>query len=125
MKGYTLRERRATRFAYLVNAPLILYLALILVFPMAWGLYMSLTNKMIGTKEVFIGLQNYRRLLKTPEYLQSLKNTMVFTFFAILGKLFFGLLMALALNTDFKGRNLVRALLMIPWTLPNIVAVYN
>ena len=30
----------------------ILYLALILVFPMAWGLYMSLTNKMIGTKEV-------------------------------------------------------------------------
>ena len=58
MKGYTLRERRATRFAYLVNAPLILYLALILVFPMAWGLYMSLTNKMIGTKEVFIGLQN-------------------------------------------------------------------
>ena len=125
MKGYTLRERRATRFAYLVNAPLIFYLALILVFPMAWGLYMSLTNKMIGTKEVFIGLQNYRRLLKTPEYLQSLKNTMVFTFFAILGKLFFGLLMALALNTDFKGRNLVRALLMIPWTLPNIVAVYN
>lgn len=125
LNGYTLRERRATRFAYLVNAPLILYLALILVFPMAWGLYMSLTNKMIGTKEVFIGLQNYRRLLKTPEYLQSLKNTMVFTFFAILGKLFFGLLMALALNTDFKGRNLVRALLMIPWTLPNIVAVYN
>ena len=33
--------------------------------------------------------------------------------------------MALALNQKFKGRNLVRALLMIPWTLPNIVVVYN
>ncbi len=125
MKGYTLREKQATKFAYLVNAPLIIYLACILVFPMVWGIYMSLTNKTIGSKEVFIGLQNYKRLLQTPEYLQSLRNTLVFTFFAIIGKLFFGLLMALALNTDFKGRNLVRALLMIPWTLPNIVAVYN
>ena len=33
--------------------------------------------------------------------------------------------MALALNVDFKGRNICRALLMIPWTLPNIVVVYN
>ena len=33
--------------------------------------------------------------------------------------------MALALNVDFRGRNVVRALLLIPWTLPNIVAVLN
>lgn len=33
--------------------------------------------------------------------------------------------MALALNIKFRGRNIVRALLMIPWTLPNIVAVLN
>ena len=33
--------------------------------------------------------------------------------------------MALSLNLKFKGRNIARALLMIPWTLPNIVVVYN
>lgn len=33
--------------------------------------------------------------------------------------------MALMLNVEFKGRNLVRALLLIPWTLPNVVAVLN
>ena len=33
--------------------------------------------------------------------------------------------MALSLNQKFKGRNIARALLMIPWTLPNIVVVYN
>ncbi len=125
MRGPTLLDRQNNRFAYAVNAPLIIYLVCILVFPMIWGLYMSLTNKTIGGEATFIGLKNYTRLLQTPEYLLSLKNTLVFTFFSIVLKLFFGVLMALALNIDFKGRNLVRALLMLPWTLPNIVAVYN
>lgn len=125
MKGKTLLEQRENRFAYLVNAPIVLYLICILLFPMVWGIYMSLTNKSIGGDAVFIGLKNYTRLLQTSEYRISLKNTLVFTFFSIILKLFFGLLMSLALNVEFKGRNLVRALLMIPWTLPNIVAVYN
>lgn len=125
MKGKTLLEQRENRFAYLVNAPIVLYLICILLFPMVWGVYMSLTNKSIGGDAVFIGLKNYTRLLQTSEYRISLKNTLVFTFFSIVLKLFFGLLMSLALNVEFKGRNLVRALLMIPWTLPNIVAVYN
>lgn len=125
MKGPTLLDRKNDRFAYLVNAPLIIYLVCILVFPMIWGLYMSLTNKTIGGDAVFIGFKNYTRLLQTPEYLQSLRNTLVFTFFSITLKLIFGVFMALALNINFKGRNLVRALLMLPWTLPNIVAVYN
>ena len=125
MKAPTLLNRQNNRFAYAVNIPLIVYLVCILVFPMAWGLYMSLTNKMIGSEATFIGFQNYVKLLQTPEYLQSLLNTLVFTFFSMVLKLFFGILMALALNMNFKGRNLVRALLMLPWTLPNIVAVYN
>lgn len=125
MRGQTLLEKKEQRFSYLVNAPLIIYLVCILLFPMVWGIYMSFTNKTIGGDAVFIGLQNYIRLLQTAEYRISLKNTFVFTFFSIVLKLVFGLMMALALNQDFKGRNLVRALLMIPWTLPNIVAVYN
>lgn len=125
MRRQTVLERKENRFAYLVNAPIVIYLACILLFPMIWGICMSFTNKTIGGEATFIGLKNYIRLLQTAEYRMSLKNTLVFTFFSILLKLFFGMLMALALNVDFKGRNLVRALLMIPWTLPNIVAVYN
>ena len=125
MKRQTLLEKRENKFAYLVNAPLVIYLVCILLFPMIWGIYMSFTNKSIGGEATFIGLKNYIRLLQTAEHRISLKNTLVFTFFSITLKLFFGLLMALALNVEFKGRNLVRALLMIPWTLPNIVAVYN
>lgn len=86
---------------------------------------MSFTNKIIGGDATFIGLQNYISLLQDAEYRRSILNTLVFTAISIVGKLFFGVLMALALNVEFKGRNVVRALLMIPWTLPNIVAVLN
>lgn len=123
MKSKT--NKRDTKFAYAINAPLIIYLVCILVGPVLWGIYMSFTNKIIGGDATFIGLQNYISLLQDAEYRRSILNTLVFTAISIVGKLFFGVLMALALNVEFKGRNVVRALLMIPWTLPNIVAVLN
>ena len=125
MDKSSLRERKATRFAYLVNAPLIIYLVCVLLFPMLWGIYISFTNKTIGGDATFIGLKNYIKLLGDKEYLRSIFNTLEFTFFSIVFKMIFGTILALALNIDFRGRNAVRSLLLTPWTLPHIVAVYN
>lgn len=118
-------KRGNTKFAYAINAPLILYLVCVLLGPILWGIWMSFTNKTIGGEASFIGLDNYINLLADKEYRRSILNTLVFTGISIAGKMVFGILMALALNMEFKGRNIVRALLMIPWTLPNIVAVLN
>lgn len=117
--------RQESRFAYLVSAPMFLYLFIALMIPVGWGLYISLTNKMIGGEATFIGFRNYIRLLKDAGFRKSVGNTLVYTVFSILGKLIFGLVMALVLNFRFKGRNIARALMIIPWTLPNIVAVLN
>lgn len=119
------RENSENRFAYLVNAPMIIYLSCFLAFPMIWGLYMSFTNKIIGNPASFIGLKNYVRLLGDPEYRRAILNTVFFTVISIAVKTVLGMLMALSLNQKFRGRNIARALLMIPWTLPNIVVVYN
>lgn len=119
------RENGENRFAYLVNAPMIIYLACFLAFPMVWGVYMSFTNKTIGNPASFVGFKNYIRLLGDAEYRRSILNTVFFTAVSILVKTVLGMLMALSLNQKFKGRNIARALLMIPWTLPNIVVVYN
>lgn len=86
---------------------------------------MSLTNKTIGNPASFVGLKNYIRLLGDAEYRRSILNTLLFTAISIAVKTVLGMLMALSLNQKFKGRNIARALLMIPWTLPNIVVVYN
>lgn len=117
--------RRDTRFAYAVSAPMFVYLLIVLFLPVCWGLYISFTDKMIGGEAHFTGLSNYVKLLQNTGFHNAILNTVVYTFFSIIGKLVFGLMMALILNFEFKGRNLARALMIIPWTLPNIVAVLN
>lgn len=72
------RENGENRFAYLVNAPMIIYLACFLAFPMVWGLYMSFTNKTIGNPASFVGFKNYIRLLGDAEYRRSILNTVLF-----------------------------------------------
>lgn len=119
------RDAKNTKFAYKVNLPLIIFLGAVLVFPLIWGICMSFTNKTIGGSAQFTGLKNYEKLLSDAEYRQSIVNTVKFTALSIIFKTILGMCMALALNQEFKGRNVVRALLMIPWTLPNIVVVYN
>ena len=119
------RETKNTKFAYKVNLPLIIFLGAVLVFPLVWGICMSFTNKVIGGDAQFTGLKNYQKLIGDPEYRRSIVNTIKFTALSITLKTVLGICMALALNQNFKGRNAARALLMIPWTLPNIVVVYN
>ena len=124
-KSGSVRLRGDTRFAYTVGAPMFAYLLIVLIIPVCWGLYISFTDKMIGSQGHFVGLKNYINLLKNGSFRNAVGNTVVYTVFSILGKLVFGLIMALVLNFQFKGRNVARALMIIPWTLPNIVAVLN
>lgn len=128
-EGYRLKDnplqRGESRFAYGLSAPLVLYLSILLLVPIVWGIYMSFTNKVIGGQAAFIGLTNYANLLKDPEYIRSMGKTVVYTVSAIAGKVVFGTILALALNVQFKGNGICRALLLIPWSLPNVVAALN
>ena len=96
------REVENTRFAWLINIPIIVYIVFVLVFPILWGIYISFTNKTIGGVEKFIGFKNYERLLTDKEYLRSIWNTLRFTFFSVSLKALLGTFMALALNNKFR-----------------------
>lgn len=50
-----LNEKRENRFAYLVNAPMMVYLCCVLVFPMIWGLYMSFTIRPSEIRQNLLG----------------------------------------------------------------------
>ena len=82
-------NKKNTKFAYAINAPLIIYLACVLLGPIIWGIWMSFTNKNNWWGCCFIGLDNYITLLADEEYRRSIINTLVFTFFSIVGKCFF------------------------------------
>ncbi|WP_135554130.1 carbohydrate ABC transporter permease [Paenibacillus cymbidii] len=111
------------RTAYLLAFPAFLYLLAIMIVPLVWAVSLSFTDKTLGGGAHWIGLHNYAVLLKDKAFYRSVFNTLEFTVLSVLLKLAIGLVMALVLNQAFVGRNFSRALLLLPWALPSIVAI--
>src|SRR5207245_1117726 len=70
----------------------------------------------------FIGLANYAYVLAWPDFAIMVKNTIVMTAGAIFFKLCYGMVGALVLNESLRGRGLYRALVILPWATPGLVA---
>jgi multiple sugar transport system permease protein len=110
---------------HLMVGPATLYLLAIMALPFLWAVYVSLTDKKIGTTGTFVGVANYTDLLTDGLFWKSVRNTVVFTVGAVVIKVVFGLAMALLLNENFRGRSVFRVLLFLPWTVPTIVSVFT
>jgi multiple sugar transport system permease protein len=96
--------------------PAILFVALLMVFPVLYTTYISLTNWTLtsGTAPSFIGLDNYGQVLVEPRFLQALWRTFVFTFSAVAVEAVLGVAAALLLDRAFVGRSVVKLLLLLP-----------
>ena len=66
----------------------------------------------------FVGLDNYLRYLTDNRFWTAVANTSIFTVFAVGFELLFGILVALLMNQNFRGRGLIRASVLIPWSIP-------
>jgi multiple sugar transport system permease protein len=107
---------------FLLVLPLVLVLVVLLLYPVVSALVLSFQDKMLGTPGEFIGLDNYKELLfADPHFYQVVRNSFVFTFFSITGKLIIGMGMAVLLNQHIKARNLFRGWLLLPWIAPTFV----
>lgn len=121
-KGIRQKEKR---LAFVLIAPAVLYLILVMGLPLLWAVYTSLTDKVIGASEVnFIGLANYIDIIQDPVFQKALLNTFIFAFFAVLGKVVFGVIMSLTMNQPLRGRGGIRVAMILPWTIPTIVSVF-
>lgn len=120
LKQHDLSERQ---IAYLFIAPAILIILLVNIYPMfnAVALSFQHENLLDDTKTGFAGLYNYIDILKSPDFWNSVKVTFYFAAVSITFQLVLGTLIALLLNMNFKGRGVVRALILIPWAIPTLV----
>ncbi len=91
------------------------------------GIYMSFTNKslMRSDQTNFIYLENYIRLYQDKEFLGSLAFTFVYTTLVVFISYIAGLVLALALNREMKGRAIFRTIFLLPWVIPSVVAMTN
>jgi multiple sugar transport system permease protein len=103
---------------YLWILPVILILGSLLITPLIWTIWLSFQDKTVGGEAIFTGLKNYINVLKQGDFFDGLWKSSYFTIPSIFFKLLLGLIAALILNKPFKGRNIIRTSLFIPWTIP-------
>ena len=110
------------RLALITMIPIVIIVFVIMGYPFLKAVYWSFTDKVIGKDPKFVGLKNYINLFHNRTYLKSLRNTFIYTFGCIIAKLGLGLLWAVLLNQNIKGKGFFRTALLIPWALPGMVA---
>ncbi len=105
--------------APLLIAPAILYIVVFVGAPFFLAIYYSLSDATTGDPSLhFVGLRNFRAVLQDPVFRLSLKNTFIFTLVSQALVLVLAKVLALALIKDFRGKWLVRFLILLPWTAP-------
>jgi len=103
----------------LMIGPAILYIVLLLGFPFFLALYYSVSDITVGSRSLnFVGLKNFASVIGTTKFQTSLKNTFIFAFVSQALVLVLAKVLALALLKDFKGKWLVRFLILLPWVAP-------
>jgi trehalose/maltose transport system permease protein len=134
--GLNLQQQRAWA-AFWFLAPMLAMLFLVAAWPLARSIYFSFTdttlNDLYGGS--WVGFDNYlswrtlpsgrtifRGTLVDPAWWNAVWNTVRFSVISVSIETVLGLLVALVLNAEFKGRGLVRAAILIPWAIPTIVS---
>ncbi len=118
----SLARRRESLQGYLLVSPIILLFICLIFYPFFNAVWLSMTDKTIGTTGDFIGFSNYAWLLRWPDFGLMLLNTWTIAFVGVVLKFMVGMAMALLLNNAFPGRALLRGIFMLPWALPTFVA---
>jgi len=113
---------RDWKIAYLFVLPMVLLMAGLIFWPFISAILMSTTTFNFTTGDtVQVGLRNYQRLFTNADYLLSLANTANFTFWSLSIKFVTGMTIAMILHSKLPYRNLMSAIMLLPWIVPEIV----
>ena len=113
---------RESVFSWLMMALPLLFLAALVGYPFVYGILLSVQDRRVAQAGHFIGLANFAADLRDPVFWRVAINTFVYTGAATLLKMVGGLGLALAMNQHFRMKNLVRAVLLLPFIVPTVLS---
>jgi trehalose/maltose transport system permease protein len=118
-------QRRQTRIGWVLLIPALLVVALVAIYPLATTIYYSFTNQefLQGIEPTkWVGLENYRTLWHDTIFRNAVWETIKFTLITVGFEFVLGMIIALVVNSSFKGRGAMRAVMLVPWAIPTVVA---
>lgn len=133
MQKHSILTSQRIRTAWIFLTPMLLVVALTAAWPLLRTIYFSLTDiREFGQDTYeFILFKNYlymddkgewRGLFANTAWWRAVYNTLYFTIISVSIETVLGLMIALALNIEFRGRGIIRAAILIPWAIPTIVS---
>jgi multiple sugar transport system permease protein len=111
-------ERRNLRWGLIFISPWLFGFIVLGIFPIVYTFYLSLTRYSGIRAPVFIGSQNYQRMLADPLFLKSAYNTIYYTLLAVPIGVVVAMVLALAMNRKVREVSLYRAVYYLPSILP-------
>ena len=106
-----------TFLAYALIAPAAIYILLIVAWPVLETIRLSFTNSSLAGED-YVGFENYEKMLSSKKFNKIVTRTFVWMFFSVSLKLLIGLIGAILLNANLRGRSMFRVLIMPPWVVP-------
>ncbi len=137
VSNHSALQRQKLKAAMWFLLPMLIVLLFVAGYPLLRTIYFSFTNTTLTSlyDGEWIGFKNYlswRTLssgkiiwygtLADPAWWNAVWNTLRFSFVSVTLETILGLMVALVLNAEFKGRGIVRAAILIPWAIPTIVS---
>src|SRR5438046_1976364 len=113
---------REGALAFWLLVPTLALLTLFIAYPFARGVWLSLTNSVVGVPGEFVGLKNFDKLWNDSIFRTAALNTFVYTGVTTVFKLALGLWLALLLNRHFRGKAWVRAFILLPFIIPTVLS---
>jgi len=132
----TIKRRRPNMFRrmgrhwadYLYILPALGVMLLVIGYPVYYTIYLSFFNtppSLAMSDKIWVGLDNYQRILRSQSFRDVTRNTFVWTVFSTFFSFVIGLVAALVLNREFVGRGFIRGILLIPYVISAVAAAYD
>jgi len=112
------------RLAWMLVAPSVLVVAIVALYPLFQTFRLSFTNERLASNAPwrYVGFAQYEYLLGNEQFQRAFRNTVVFTIGSVAIETVLGVIVALIINSQFKGRGLMRTAILIPWAIPTVVS---
>ena len=115
--------RRRARAGRAFVAPNLAGVAVFMVFPLGFSLYMSFQEWDLFTPARFVGLANFGHLLTAdPLFVIALRNTVVYTACTLVPTVLISLVVAALLNRKLKGISILRTVVFLPLAVSSVVS---
>lgn len=118
-------QARARQLGLLMATPALIYIAIFLLFPLFYNLWLSATNangaNLITGEYSWNNFENYRTVIGDSAFWGAAMRSGIFTLACLVLQYFFGFALAMLFRKQFMGNGPIRALLLVGWILPPVV----